>query len=60
MKVRARYRPKNSNPFEFLEPMIAKIDVDVPDNTTIKELETLAKQATPKGHEFIEVLVLTD
>jgi len=59
MKYKARYWRIRSNPFTPIYTDLAgkemTITTEIPDNTSRKEVERLAKEATPKGFEFIEV-----
>jgi hypothetical protein len=55
MKVKAIYRDPKANPFA-LRPKRLVIRADVSEEMTKGEIEALAKEATPKGHEFVKVV----
>jgi len=59
MKYKSRYRKKGINPFapnyRELTGSTCSITADVPDDTPLKEVEEMARGATPDGYEFIEV-----
>jgi len=57
--VAARYRKKGANPFDISRRQtesIKRITIEVDDNTPLESLVEPAKQATPEGYEFIEVI----
>ena len=55
MKVVARYRLKNANPFWPQGGQTARVTAEVADDVPLKRLEEFARARTPKGYEFIEV-----
>ena len=58
MQCKAKYRRKDSsNPFvqtSFLDAIVY-IKANFPNGTPTEEVERMAKRATPKGYEFVEV-----
>ena len=59
MKYKAFYSRIGANPFAAVGPKnqipegdLISITADLPDNTSISEVERLAREATPKGYEF--------
>lgn len=56
MKVKAVYRDPKANPFEP-KIRIPVIRAEFPDGTSKGELEEKAKEATPPGMEFVEVVM---
>jgi len=55
MKVKAIYRDPKANPFS-LRPTRTVIHADVDDNTVWEDIVCMAKEVTPKGLEFVEVI----
>jgi hypothetical protein len=59
MKYRARYNRIGASPFEpddlTHQTDYAHIDADFPKTMSLLTIKKLAKDATPKGWEFIEV-----
>jgi len=59
LEYKARYRKKGVNPFapnyRELTGSICSVTTNVPDNTPLKQVRKMAKEATPDGFEFIEV-----
>lgn len=55
MKVKAIYRKLRPNPFVLI-PTQPVIRADVPNNMAWEEIVKFAKEATPKDHEFVEVI----
>lgn len=63
IKYKARYREKGVNPFELRFPENAFCSItsdEMPKDTPIKEIEKFAKENTPDGYEFIEVIPIED
>ena len=55
MKVKAVYRDPKANPFELRLSTV--ISAEVLDGTPKEKLEKWAKEATPKGLEFVDVVM---
>ena len=59
MECKAYYRKKGVNPFtpnyRALAGSTCSITANVPDGTPLKQVEEMAKEATPEGFEFIKV-----
>lgn len=63
IKYKARYRKKGVSPFEPRFPQNAFCSTtsdEVPEDTPIKEIEKFAKENTPDGYEFIEVIPIKE
>jgi hypothetical protein len=58
-KYQARYGRRGTNPFSpdyrALAGSVQTITAKVPDNTPLKKVRKMAKEAAPEGFEFIEV-----
>jgi hypothetical protein len=64
MKYRARYKRKGVSPFEpdmyVFSNAFAHIDAEVSDSTPFYKVNKMAKDATPKDFEFLELLKLNE
>lgn len=64
MQYKAEYRRKGLNPFppnyQALAGSLQSITAEFPDDTPLKEVEKMAKEATPEGFEFIRVTALKE
>lgn len=66
MKVKARFVKKGFNPFtplitahiRALEKNVYTKTVDVPDDTDMKWLETMAKNDATEGFEFVKLEII--
>jgi hypothetical protein len=60
MKVKARYRRIDASPFSVSPGQerlaLGFIRAEVPDGTSLKDLEEPARKAAPEGYELIEVV----
>ncbi len=59
MEYTAHYRRKNLNPFvpnyQALEGATLSKTANLPDDIPLEQVKQMAKEATPKGYEFVEV-----
>ncbi len=57
MEVIARCRRENLNPFKpkFVRGDFLRITAEIEDDAPVERIERSARQATPRGYEFIEL-----